>query len=142
MKMRINKKVIAVLLVVIITVAIISGIYLSNNKPKVFSIDEYNQTIEEFSSCNSYDWLIEGFSSDTAVGEINTALDAKQAAFDIWQKAWGNSVIWSMPYHVYFDEQNKVWMVTGSWIFFIPGGPHILIQKDDGKILSVWHEKL
>ena len=55
---------------------------------------------------------------------------------------YGESVKNKKPYNVSFDEQNQVWMIQGTLPKNWDGGvPHILIQKSDGRILAIWHDK-
>ncbi|WP_165861103.1 NTF2 fold immunity protein [Paenibacillus paeoniae] len=46
------------------------------------------------------------------------------------------------PFQVKFDDDQKVWLVHGTLPEEIDGGvPYIMLQQEDGKILSVWHDK-
>ena len=125
MKSRITLIILAVIIILICVI----GIYCSEN-PKVgsFSLDEYTDFIEQFPT-------------DVAYGEIKTAQQAKNAAKEIWRDIYGNSVIYLIPYRVYYDEINQVWLVRGSTFFMIPSGPYAIISAEDGKVLAAWHEK-
>lgn len=95
-----------------------------------FSIEDYKQFIEEFSS-------------DIALGSINSAKEAKRQAATIWSSLYGTSAKYIyQPYVVYFDSSNKIWLVKGSVLFRENGGaPYILFEQETGKVLAVWHEK-
>lgn len=105
------------------------GIYCYEN-PKVesFSLDEYSRFIEQFPR-------------DVAYGKIETARQAKNAAKKIWKDIYGNSVIYHIPYRVFYEEINQVWLVRGSMFFVILSGPYAIISAEDGKVLAAWHEK-
>lgn len=92
-----------------------------------FSISNYSRELTEFSS-------------QIELGKIQNSDKAKSAAEKIWTETFGASVKGKRPYRVSFDEEKHVWLVRGSYLL-IPGGPHILIQKKDGKVLAVWHDK-
>ena len=50
------------------------------------------------------------------------------------------------PFAFYFDEKNQLWMVEGSNPAKLesgekPGHPYVIIQKKDGKVISIWMSK-
>ncbi len=122
------KKIIYTLIAVCVTFAVILACsFFSSKHVGNFSILNYTRELTEFSS------YIE-------LGEIQNSEEAKNAAEKIWVETFGESVKNKKPYRVSFDEENQIWLVRGSYLL-VPGGPHILIQKEDGKVLAVWHDK-
>ncbi|MDR0812419.1 MAG: YbbC/YhhH family protein [Oscillospiraceae bacterium] len=75
------------------------------------------------------------------LGFVGSAKEAKKLAESIWIELFGDSVTKKKPYRVFYDDTNQVWLVQGT-IFFMRGGPNILIQKSDGKILALWQDKI
>lgn len=125
----------------IILIVLLAGLrlyYLSTSKEvELFSLHAYSSYIEDFPS-------------DIVLGEISSAEQAKNAAEKIWYDIYGQDSAESKPYTVYYDEENKVWLVHGnlnSWKleegieFQIGGVPYIIIDKDNGCVLAVWHDK-
>lgn len=89
-----------------------------------------------------YSYYIENFPSDKVLGSINSAQTAKENAEVIWVEIYGESTKEKKPYEVSFDDENQVWFVQGTLPKNWDGGvPHILIQKADGTVLAVWHDK-
>lgn len=94
-----------------------------------FNISEYSEVVIQFSS-------------DKIVGTVQDVETAKEKAESIWIELYGDEVKEKKPYIVLFDELNEVWLVQGSLPENKFGGvPYILIQKSDGKVLAVWHDK-
>ncbi len=105
-----------------------------------FGLSNYDQ-FEEFSVLE-YQTFIKEFPSDKIIGEIPDAKTVKTRAEKIWNEIYGEDVKNSRPYKVYFDPRNEIWLVTGTLPKYMVGGvPYILIQKDDGKVLAIWHTK-
>ncbi len=89
------------------------------------------------------------------LGRTETPKDVKRKAEAIWVAIYGKGIKkTNRPYVVSYDSEREVWLVEGSvngqWYlriieFFFGttegGAPSILIQKNDGKILAVWHDK-
>lgn len=98
--------------------------------------------VNEF-SLSEYSNYIENFSSDKILGEIDNEKIAKEKAESVWIELYGDQIKREKkPYIVSFDPNNQVWLVTGSLPKNMLGGvPYILIQKPDGKVLAVWHDK-
>ncbi|MDR1564013.1 MAG: YbbC/YhhH family protein [Oscillospiraceae bacterium] len=92
---------------------------------------------------SDYSHFMEGFESERVLGATDTAKDARQKAEKVFVEIYGKSVKEEKPFLVAFDEESQVWLVSGNW----PpkgskgGAAKILIQKSDGKVLAVWHEK-
>ena len=105
--------------------------YMQNNKVGKFSLEE-----------DMYKRAIIDFPSDRVLGEIPTAKIARESAVSIWLESFGSKINNEKPYKVFFDDDENVWLVTGTlprgWI---GGVAYILIQKSDGKVLAVWHDQ-
>ena len=94
-----------------------------------FSVEYFRQETE-FSSLEEY------------VGAVTDAATARKQAVKIWNKLYGSwHIRGEMPYQVYYDAQSEVWHVCGTLKEGLVGGTaHILIEKEDGRIIAVWHE--
>lgn len=82
------------------------------------------------------------FSYEEYVGAVTDAAAARKAAVEIWNGLYGRRHIrGEKPYQVYYDAQNEVWHVFGTLKEgYVGGTAHILIEKEDGKVIAVWHE--
>ena len=80
---------------------------------------------------------------NTEYGYIASAEEAKNAAEKIWTEIYGEECVKRhKPYEVSFDEASEIWLVMGTLPKYTVGGvPGILIQKNDGKVIGVWHWK-
>lgn len=98
--------------------------------------------IEKF-DVEDYSYFIAEFSSDEVLGSIDNAQIAKEKAEMIWLEKYGQDVKKEKPYHVYYDMKNGVWLVTGTMPCDNADGgvAYILIEKADGKVMAVWHDK-
>lgn len=106
-------------------------IVICNKKTVIgkFNVSEYSEVVIQFSS-------------DKIVGTVQDVETAKEKVESIWIELYGDEVKEKKPYIVSFDELNEVWLVQGSLPKNKFGGvPYILIQKSDGKVLAVWHDK-
>lgn len=100
-----------------------------------------NKGIGEF-KLSDYQSFLDKFSSDKVVGNIDNTEIAKAQAEKVWIEIYGNNIKEKRPYEVLFDNENQVWLVQGRLPKNRDGGvPYILIQKSDGKVLAVWHDK-
>ncbi len=91
---------------------------------------------------SDYSDPIERFPSEKILGPINSSQVAKKEAEVVWMEIYGESIKTKKPYEVLFDEANQVWLVQGTLPKNIDGGvPYMLIQKLDGKVLAIWHDK-
>ena len=121
-----------VLIVVLVIVTIITSIEMYNNhwdrNYGSFELDDYRYYYE--APYDSYVYL----------GEIETAADARRKAEKLWKAVYGDGVVLNKPYRVSFDEKNRVWFVSGSFLLTGPAGPYLLVQEN-GKVLCVWNEK-
>lgn len=131
-------KKIIVIVVVVLIIAVAAGIlyisFIKNDIDGDFKLDDYNEYIDFYNNNFTKEKKVE------SVGPIDSPQDAKKAAETIWIEVYGDSVKQKKPYHVRFDEENQVWFVCGT-VLFMEGGPNILIQKSDGKILAIWQNK-
>lgn len=75
-------------------------------------------------------------------GYVPDAITAKKLAEAVLYPIYGDNIKNKKPFLVTFDEENQVWIVEGQLPENRDGGvPYVIIQKNDGKILSVWHTK-
>lgn len=126
-----KKNVIIFCIVCIILIFLVVVIVICNKKTVIgkFNVSEYSEVVIQFSS-------------DKIVGTVQDVETAKEKAESIWIELYGDEVKEKKPYIVSFDELNEVWLVQGSLPKNKFGGvPYILIQKSDGKVLAVWHDK-
>lgn len=126
-----KKNVIIFCIACIILIFLVVVIMICNKKTVIgkFNISEYSEVVIQFSS-------------DKIVGTVQDVETAKEKAESIWIELYGDEVKEKKPYIVSFDELNEVWLVQGSLPENKFGGvPYILIQKSDGKVLAVWHDK-
>ena len=94
-----------------------------------FSLDEYQRMIAQFPS-------------DKVLGPVADTDDLLQKAEAVWTEIYGEQVREEKPYRIFYDEQNAVWLVSGSLKPFRLGGTaQILVENDTGKVLAVWHGK-
>lgn len=79
------------------------------------------------------------------VGPIDDAGTAKKVAEDVWLQIYGEEVRDYQPYEVCYDEENRVWLVCGTFSFFgkeLSGSTvTILLQAETGEILAVCRDK-
>lgn len=106
-----------------------------------------NIKVQDF-SMSEYEHYIEEFPSDLTLGETLDSDSAKKKAEETWIKIYGEKIKKeNQPYKVYFDSTNNTWLIVGStpktwpWTSYIGGVPYIIIQKSDGKVLAVWHDR-
>lgn len=132
-----NKKLILYRIVIVLIVILIGGgIYISFLKKT-----KTDETIGTF-KLTDYSYFIENFPSDKVLGSVDSARLAKENAEAIWIETYGESIKETKSYIVSFDYENKVWLVQGTLQKNLKGGvPCVLIQKEDGKVLAVWHSK-
>ena len=73
-------------------------------------------------------------------GYIENATIAVNYAKLIIRDKFGEKVMKEYePYEAFFIEEDQVWYITGYLPQEMDGGtPNVLIQKTDGKVLSVW----
>ena len=133
-----KKNIIIIIVIIFIIIPAVGIIYITlfknNETTGSFELADYNEYISHY---NAY---FPAEEKKEPVGYIGSPEDAKKAAEAIWKEIYGKSITTKKPYKTFFDEENQVWLVRGT-VLFTEGGPHILIQKSDGKILAVWHDK-
>ena len=105
------------------------NVIMSNEKVGEFDFSDYEEYVKQFPSD-------ERIKSDLELKEL------KAEAISILEKVYGKDVnSETKKYKVYYDEENKVWLVTGTLPKDMDGGvPYILIRKS-GEVLAVWHDK-
>ena len=104
-------------------------------------VDEYR--VHEFTLSNFHQDCMEQFPYDAVVGPVKDAKTARQKAFELWSKVYGEEMIEEeKPYTVCYDKENDVWLVCGSKPIFTLGGvAQIIIRASDGQVLALWHSK-
>ena len=128
-------------IVIILVIAVVGGviyiIFFKNVETAgTFKLADYSEYMADYNDYFPTEEMPAPF------GPINSSKEAKEAAEAIWKEIYGDSITKRKPYRVFFDEENRVWLVQGSFpVFWTGGGPHILLQKVDGKVLAIWHEK-
>lgn len=128
------KKNFLVILFITFVCTIIGGvIYMSllrkTDNVGSFVLEEYRDALNQFES-------------NKIVGRIDSSVDAKKAAETIWIDIYGENIKKRKPYKVSFDKKSNIYLVEGSLQKNWDGGvPYILVQKKDGKVLAVWHDK-
>ena len=89
-----------------------------------------------------YSTYIENFPSEQVLGAVDSPKAAKEKAETVWLGIYGDTIKEEKPYQVLFDEASQVWLVHGTIPKGMDGGEaFILLQKADGKVLAVWHDK-
>ncbi len=90
-----------------------------------------------------YQRYITDFPSDRTVGPVGDAAEARERAEEVWDEVYGDDVVReNTSCRVYFDSTAGLWMVTGRLPGYSKGGvPNIIMRKEDGKVLAVWHGK-
>ena len=121
---------IVILVLMVMAIVILTIVHYNNiNKVESFVLSDYEQIISDFPS-------------NQVLGAIADNKKAKQMAEEVWEEIYGDEVKKEKPYKVFFDSVEEVWLVKSSLKPHMVGGTAgILIQKSDGKVLAVWHEK-
>lgn len=101
--------------------------------------------VENF-NLEDYNSYINNFSSDKVLGSTYDAKDAKKKAELVWIELYGDNVKKEKPYKVFYDTNNNAWLVMGSFHKGLlnnkTGGiAYIIILKETGKVVAVWHDK-
>ena len=131
--MRCKKIVIIVLCVV--SAALLAGVVLMK------FLNAKTPVVRDF-EISDYQYYLDNFPSSKTLGPILNAEDAIKKAEKIWVEVYGLQVKREKPYQVFFDAKNEIWLVTGSLRFYSAGGvANILIQRDTGSVLAIWHDK-
>ena len=121
-------KKLAIFTVVVFLVAILAATYCGTSPDiDTFSVDDYASKIEHFPGNGAY-------------GKVETPQEAIRVAHTVWNSTY-EDVCFYAPYHVFYDDTNCVWLVSGSRYLVFPVGPYVLISKENGEILAVWNEK-
>lgn len=125
----------SVLLLAVASIIIIIVVFHNQaNKVKKFSVSDYSTEIKNFPS-------------EITLGPIPDAPAASQQAESVWINTFGETVEDEKPYIVSFDSENGVWLITGTLPpntqdrITLGGVAYILMRKEDGKVLAVWHTK-
>ncbi|MBE6713624.1 MAG: hypothetical protein E7580_08995 [Ruminococcaceae bacterium] len=78
-----------------------------------------------------------------SLGVIDSPQTAKEKGMAVLKKLYGEETLKDEePFGVSFDEENQAYLIQGTLPDNMVGGvAHILIQKTDGKVIAVWHDK-
>ena len=104
---------------------------------------ENKATVSKEFNVSDYQYYIDNFSSNEILGTIVDSEDVIKKAETTWIKVYGKSVKSQRPYQVFYDENNKVWLIRGSFKSNKRKGgvANIIIQNDSGKVLAIWHDE-
>ena len=138
---------IASIFVLVVLITVCFSIY---NQYKVNKVQKFD--VSFYIDCIEYH---ENHPSDSFPGFLGPITDAKTlraVADDLWLEIYGEEIMSDeKPYLVEFDDTNGVWHISGSMPFSIRcdifgvtrygGVAHLIVQKSDGKVLALWHDK-
>ena len=124
---KITVSVLIIVFVVVIMQIVINS-YGGNLKIKSFELSDYEDVLIEYSS-------------DEILGEISDVEELLKKVEKLWINTYGNDIKKEKPYHIYFDEQENVWLVHGTCHETFGGYAYALIEDGTGKVLAVWHDK-
>lgn len=133
-------KKITIMMIVILLVCIILLIhYYKYENVEQFSLKDYQEYIEKFSSEKV-------LGRKEELGEIKDFEEAKKVAEKIWIEVYGKEVLKKRPYKVFFDYESEVWLVEGSsssskYAITNGGVPYFIVEKKTGRVLAIWHDK-
>jgi len=108
--------------------------------------DYYDIDVEPF-DVSAYERCIGTFPFDMSVGSINvgSVSDHKELVLkveEIWISLYGKYILTERPYKLYYDEVNRVFLVTGTLPENAVGGvANMLIEETSGNVLAVWHSR-
>ena len=115
-------------------VVCIGGIFMAIIKNKSPDIEPFE--------VSEYQYYIDNFSSEDNLGKISNSKDLIEKVEAIWIEKYGEQIKNQKPYHVFYDEENGIWLVQGTLRFNMTGGvANILVDNDTGKVLAIWHDK-
>lgn len=123
----------------LISAVLISGVLFAINMRR-----NRNNTFESGNIAEYAEYIKDSYiPSDGFVPDSNTA---QRIAENILLPIYGKSINNNKPFIVKYDEKSQVWIVEGqlkeSLVGSKGGGvPYVIIQKSDGKIIAVWHDK-
>ena len=113
---------------------IAGGIYLWGVRNRI-------PQIQTFEICN-YQYYIDNFPGQEKVEPVSDIADLLKSVEEIWLRKYGVHIKKQKPYQVFYDNENEVWLVTGSVRPITEGGvAYILIDGITGDVLAVWHDK-
>ena len=113
---------------------IAGGIYLWGVRNRI-------PQIQTFEICN-YQYYIDNFPEQEKVEPVSDIADLLKSVEEIWLRKYGVDIKKQKPYQVFYDNENEVWLVTGSVRPITEGGvAYILIDGITGDVLAVWHDK-
>ncbi|MGE5397177.1 MAG: NTF2 fold immunity protein [Chitinophagales bacterium] len=108
-------------------------------------INSYKKSNLQPGGCSSgsvflkYQEQIKHSSPVEAIPDSKTASNVAEA---ILKQIYGDTLEDETPFKVTFDDKYQVWLVEGTLAENRVGGvAHIILQKKDGKVLAIWHDK-
>lgn len=76
------------------------------------------------------------------LGKIDDISELRKQAQKIWIGKYGIKVrIEQRPYDVFYDSQHELYLVSGTMDVALGGVANILVERGNGRVLAVWHEK-
>lgn len=147
------KKVAAFLLVVVLSVSVsiayiygffdifdntISGEFNVRNHP--FMTDKYVTMMDNYSHAIDL-YGIEPYFLEN----ISKPSQLRREAQKIWIKEYGVRIRKEQPYEVFFDPENNVWLIQGSFeniegVATFGGNARMIVDAETGRVLALWHE--
>lgn len=88
-----------------------------------------------------YQYYIDKFPSDHVLSGVDNVEDVQKNAEILWTEIYGEGIKKKKPYQVFWDAENGVWLVQGTLHATQGGVPYMLIEKQTGKVLAIWHTK-
>lgn len=77
--------------------------------------------------------------------EVETAEDVVKSLEPIFIQVYGEEEVLTnqRPYIVKYDEETKVWLISGTGNRDMPiyGVIFAIVSKEDGKLLAIWGEE-
>lgn len=137
-KRTIPVMIIVLIVLLCIVLSILAGTVLAEKAQKqpdvqAFHLSDYEEKI------HSYPW-------DTNIGTIDSSNTAALKAEVLWAVAYGETANPGKKTQVFFDLEEKCWLVKGSCSADIPEGMTIshlipfMLVEEDGDVLAVWYD--
>lgn len=131
---KVDKKtiILGLLLIITLTIIIILGIKLKNRETNDNMI-----ILKKYGVNNNV---------SPEKGLVPDEETARKIAEIVLLPIYGDSISHKKPFNVNYDEEYKAWIVKGTITvneneIGLGGVPNVIIQKSDGRILAVWHDK-
>lgn len=75
---------------------------------------------------------------------VDTAMDVAASVEEIWIELFGEDTIKQRPYHVSYDDNNKLWMLRGDDSYLrggFGGVVYAIVSKETGELLAIWGDE-